>query len=253
MFMVLYSDGRSVNANTEKWRVKDIVIPDINTSVDKGTPSGVHGSTSYSINIGNRDTISVVFDVYLQQMDYATYREAERHIYKSFNMGAGKLYAIVNGDKSEYYINVIKKDIKISKQGRHKLTVEVEFDNVGLPYFISDDYQVSTYANQSIIAHDNLSDTILDPRFMDITYIISIKENTSFFEISVNDVKWRITKSMKAGDTIVFSKAATTINGTDVSHETNMTVPVLNAGANEISILGTMNYEIQIMNKKYQY
>lgn len=251
--MILYEDGKSINANTEKWRVKDIIIPDINTTVDRGTPSGVHGSTSYNINIGNRDTITVIFDVFLQQMDYASYREAERHIYKAFNKGAGKLYAIINDVKSDYYINVIKKDIQITKQGRHKLTVEVEFDNVGLPYFISDDYQMSTYINQSMIAHDNMSDTILDPRFMDITYIISIKEDTSFFEISVNDVKWRITRPMKAGDTIVFSKAATTINGTDISHETNMTVPVLSAGTNEISILGTMNYELQIINKKYQY
>lgn len=253
MFYVDFDNGQAVNAFTRGWRLIDMHVPDVETSNDKDTASGVPGSVFYGITVEDRNEIVLIFDAPFQQvMDYPSVRSG---IYQAFNNGAGKLF--MTWDRSDpaegsLFLRVAKQSVEVERVG-NKARAEVTFETVGLPYFETVSRRVSTYSNMANITYENQSDVDLDHRYTDTTYEVTFYGSASFFQITTDEVQWRYSGLLQSGDILKIADGTATLNGADVLEDTTMNIIKLKPGNNVLEILGSMEYTMKIKTKDYYY
>lgn len=247
MFEIQYDNDVVINSTAKNWRVKDIIVTDVETENKKSAASGVPGSNFYGQNIGDRNGITLIFEFRFN--DIKDYERKRSEVYRDFNYGPGKLFM----SNQSVYLGVIKTSIGVNRVSMIKANVSVVLETVELPFFESRQMKTQTYSNLANITHTNSGDVELDHRYTNTKYEILFRGSASFFQITLNGVRWRFTGSISSGDELVIEKGTAYFNGQDVLESTTMNIIILAPGQNTLEILGSMQYQLRIITKEYYY
>lgn len=253
MFYLEFDNGLKVNARDKGWKIIDMHVPDVTSVNDKDSASGVPGSIFYGIEVGDRESTLLSFDAHFNNLK--EWPTVKSEMLRIFNSGVAKLYMRWDGGNpstADRFLKVAKSDVQVSRIGM-KARVEVTFETVELPFFESRQLKTNTYSNLADITHTNSGDVELDHRYTNTKYEIVFKGSASFFQITLNGVRWRFTGSISSGDELVIENGTAYFNGKDVLEDTTMNVFILKPGQNTLSILGSMQYQLRIITKEYYY